>query len=62
MIAMEYIAFAFAADFILGPMQSLGLGKYPLTYVPFALVLVGGAGLHRAAFAQRQLQPNKVDA
>lgn len=60
-IGMEYIALAFAADFILGPMQSHGLGKYPLTYVPFALVLVGGAGLRLAAFAQRQLLPDKVD-
>lgn len=49
-IALEYIAVAFAADFILAPLRNSGLGKYPLTYLPFALMLVGGAGLRVAAF------------
>jgi hypothetical protein len=50
-LALEYIALVFAADFILAPVQASGLGKYPLTYVPFALILVGGAGLRLGAFA-----------
>jgi hypothetical protein len=49
-IALEYIALAFAADFILGPLQSEGLNKYPLTYFPFALMLVVGVTLRAAAF------------
>jgi hypothetical protein len=48
-VAMEYIALTFAADFIYGPLQAVGLGKYPLGYVPFALMLIGGAGLRIAA-------------
>src|SRR5208282_1003159 len=53
-IALEYIAIAFAADFILGPLQAGGLSKYPLTYLPFALMLVGGVGLRVAAFSDRK--------
>lgn len=52
-ISLEYIAIVFAADFILGPLHAAGLGKYPLTYLPFALMLVAGAGLRVAAFADR---------
>ena len=48
-IALEYIALVFAADFIVLPLREGGLGKYPLTYLPFALMLVGGAGLRVAA-------------
>jgi hypothetical protein len=48
--ALEYIALAFAADFIVGPLQSEGLNKYPLTYFPFALMLVVGVTLRAAAF------------
>ena len=51
-ITLEYIALVFAADFILGPLQAGGFGKYPLTYLPFALMLVGGAGLRVAGFAR----------
>jgi hypothetical protein len=54
-IAIEYIALVFAADFILDPLQ-VGLGKYPLTYLPFALMLVGAAGLRVAAFSDRKLR------
>jgi hypothetical protein len=57
-IALEYIALVFAADFILGPLQEHGLSKYPLTYLPFALMLIGGAGLRVAAtigFSPRSL-------
>ena len=50
-IALEYIALVFAADFIFFPLRADGLGKYPLTYLPFALMLVGGAGLRVAATA-----------
>ena len=48
-IALEYIALVFAADFILLPLRADGLGNYPLTYLPFALMLVGGTGLRVAA-------------
>jgi hypothetical protein len=48
-IALEYIALAYAADFILGPLQSKGLSNYPLSYLPFALMLVVGVGLRMAA-------------
>ena len=48
-IALEYIALMFAADFILLPLREGGLGKYPLSYLPFALMLVGGASLRVAA-------------
>lgn len=60
-IALEYIALVFAADFILAPLQAGGLGKYPLTYLPFALMLIAGAGLRVAAFARYQPVPNKID-
>jgi hypothetical protein len=46
---MEYIALTFAADFIYGPLHAAGLGKYPVGYVPFALMLIGGVGLRIAA-------------
>jgi hypothetical protein len=49
-IALEYIALVFAADFIFDPLQP-GLGKYPLTYLPFAFMLVAGVGLRMAAYA-----------
>ena len=55
--AIEYIALVFAADFILAPLQANGLGKYPLTYVPFALLLIGGAGLRVAAYVRQQMLP-----
>jgi hypothetical protein len=50
--AVEYIALVFAYDFILGPLNATA-GKYPLSYLPFALMLVGGTGLRIAAFAVR---------
>lgn len=53
-IALEYIAIAFAADFILIPLVGGGVGKYPLSYLPFALMLVSGAGLRVAAFSDRK--------
>jgi hypothetical protein len=56
-IAFEYIAIAFAADFILAPLQASGLEKYPVTYLPFALLLIGGAGLRFVVFWDRRLRP-----
>lgn len=52
-IAMEYIALVFAADFILSPLQGSGAVKHPLTYIPFALMLVGGVVVRIAAVATR---------
>jgi hypothetical protein len=51
--AMEYIALAFAADFILLRLQAIGSSKYALAYLPFALLLVGGAALRVAANVPR---------
>ena len=52
-IALEYIAIVFTADFI--SLHAHALGK--LSYLPFALMLVGGAGLRLAAFCDRRLRP-----
>src|SRR6516225_5684329 len=54
-IAMEYIAYVFAVDFILGPLHGHGVAGYPLSYVPFAIVLVVGASLRMAAAVRPQL-------
>jgi hypothetical protein len=54
-IALEYIAIAFAADFV--TLQSQNLGKHPLSYLPFALMLVSAAGLRFVAFWDRRLRP-----
>jgi hypothetical protein len=54
-MAMEYIAYVFAVDFILGPLQAHGAKNYPLSYVPFAVMLVGGFCLRIAAVARTQL-------
>ena len=60
--AIEYIALVFAADFILAPLQANALGKYPLSYLPFALLLIGGAGLRFATYVRQQLlQPAVAD-
>ena len=55
-IALEYIAIAFAADFIVGPLHAEGLGKFRPLYLPFALMLVVGAGLRVARFSYEKLQ------
>jgi hypothetical protein len=52
-VAIEYIALAFAADFILGPLQANGPAKYPLSYLPFALMLVVGVALRLASNVAR---------
>jgi hypothetical protein len=58
LVALVYIALIFATDFILDPLQARVIGKYPrtytLTYLPFSLLLVGGAGLRINDFTQRR--------
>jgi hypothetical protein len=54
-IALEYIAIAFTADFI--TLHAHALGEQPLSYLPFALMLVSGAGLRFVAFLDRRLRP-----
>jgi hypothetical protein len=49
---MQYIALVFAVDFIVEPLQANGFGKYPPTYLPFVVMLVGGALLRLAAIWQ----------
>jgi len=39
------LALVFVADFIVFPVLNNGLNKYPLTYLPFALMIVSGVGL-----------------
>jgi hypothetical protein len=51
-VALEYIALVFAADFIVVPLRD-GYDKYPLSYLPFAVLLAGGASLRFAAWARR---------
>lgn len=50
--AVEYIALVFASDFILLPLQTDG-GRYPSSYLPFALMLVIGVSLRIAAALAR---------
>jgi hypothetical protein len=52
--AVEYIALVFARDFIILPLQT-GDGRYPLSYLPFALMLVIGACLRIAALTRHRL-------
>lgn len=54
-LGLEYIALVFAVDFILIPLQAHGVRAYPLTYVPFGLMLLAGTALRCAAFAQQHL-------
>jgi hypothetical protein len=54
-LAVEYIALVFAVDFIVDPLQAAGVNKYPLSYVPFLVMLVGGALLRLTAFARASL-------
>lgn len=54
-VATEYIALVFATDFILLPLQAKGIGQYPLSYLPFAFMLVGGALMRVVATAQDRL-------
>lgn len=51
-LALEYIVLVFAVDFIVNPLEATGVGKYPLSYVPFAVILMGGVLLRLAAHAR----------
>jgi hypothetical protein len=51
--AMQYIALVFAADFIVEPLKVSGADAYPLSYVPFAVLLFGGVVLRLAAQMRR---------
>jgi hypothetical protein len=53
--ALEYVALVFAVDFILNPLRGGGVDKYPPSYLPFAVMLVAGAGLRVAAFTRRTM-------
>jgi hypothetical protein len=52
--AMHYIALVFAVDFVAEPLMANGPDKYPLTYLPFGIMLVGGALLRLVAQIRRQ--------
>lgn len=58
-LALHYIALVFAVDFIVAPLQATGADEYPLSYLPFAIVLLAGMLLRLAAFVQRQATPDK---
>jgi hypothetical protein len=51
-IALNYIALVFAVDFIEEPLKRGGIANYPLSYLPFALMLIVGVGLRAAAFVR----------
>jgi hypothetical protein len=53
-LALQYIMLVFADDFIVEPLRAGGADKYPLSYVPFVVMLVGGVGLRLAARLRRQ--------
>lgn len=53
--AMEYIAYVFAVDFILIPLQAHGETSYPPSYLPFAVMLVAGFGLRITALVRDQI-------
>jgi hypothetical protein len=52
-LALQYIALVFADDFIFEPLQGGGPDKYPLSYLPFVISLIGGVGLRLAGFIWR---------
>ena len=55
-IALEYIAIAFAADFIVGPLHAEGLGKFRPLCLPFALMLVVGRDCASPDFLNEKLR------
>ena len=57
LFALEYIALVFADDFILIPLQATGFRSYPVSYVPFAILLVGGAGIRLTTFIRHGIAP-----
>jgi hypothetical protein len=58
-IALNYIALVFAADFIEGPLKRGGIANYPLSYLPFALMLIAGVSLRVAAFFKLLWRPKQ---
>jgi hypothetical protein len=58
--AVQYIALVFAVDFIVDPLQASGVERYPLSYLPFVIILIGGAALRLAAQIRRQPTSNRV--
>lgn len=50
-VGLEYIALAFFADFVIGPIQNGG--RRPIEYVPFAIPLIAGSLLRLAALVRR---------
>jgi hypothetical protein len=51
--AMQYIALVFAVNFIVEPLKAKGPDKYPPSYLPFVIMLLGGAFLRLAALIRR---------
>lgn len=51
-LALEYIALVFAVDFIVEPLEATGVSKYSPSYLPFVVMLVGGALLRLTAFVR----------
>jgi hypothetical protein len=50
-LGVEYIAFVFFADFVLGPIE--GGVEHPIAYVPFSLLLIFGALIRMTALVRR---------
>jgi hypothetical protein len=53
-IALNYIALVFADDFIVEPLRASGADKYPLSYLPFVIMLGGAVALRLAARLRRR--------
>jgi hypothetical protein len=53
-LALNYIALVFADDFIAEPLRASSADKYPLSYLPFVIMLIGGVALRLAAHIRRQ--------
>jgi hypothetical protein len=58
--AMQYIALAFAVDFIVEPLTANGPDKFPLSYLPFVIMLLGGAVLRLLANNRHQRTAEKA--
>ena len=58
-ITLEYVALAFAADFVTLHVDQLS--KQPVSYLPFVLMLVCGAGLRAVAFLDRKRHLSESD-
>jgi hypothetical protein len=58
--AMQYIALVFAIDFIVEPLRASGPSKFPLSYLPLVIMLLGGALLRLAAHIRRPPAASKT--